>query len=345
MSGRGVALADLDDVLVGLGGTVEAYRGRRIFITGGTGFFGRWLLEALSHANRRLELGLQMVVLTRDPAAFAAAAPQLALEPALQLHAGDIRHFTPPPGRFDYVLHGAATSDARAYAADPLAMLDTIANGTRRVVDFALACGAERMLLVSSGAVYGVQPPEVAAVAEDFAGAPDPLQPATVYAQGKRMAEHICALASERAGLVIPIARCFAFVGAYLPLDAHFAAGNFIRDALTGGPIKVAGDGTPLRSYLYASDLVCWLLTILARGQSRRAYNVGSGIAVSIAELAGTVAAQVGAQVEVAHTPRPGAKAPRYVPDVSRAHDELGLRVRVSLPHALAATIAFHRNA
>lgn len=343
MSAPPLRAVELDGVLEGMGDAIEAYRGKRVFVTGGTGFFGRWLLESLSHANRRAGLQLKVVVLTRDPAAFVARAPHLGNDPAIELHPGDLRSFTPPAGAFDYVLHAAASSDARSYATDPLGMLDTLITGTRRVVEFATARGVERLLFVSSGAVYGTQPPDLERIAEDSTGAPDPLQIGSIYAHGKRVAEHICALAAERGSLAIPIARCFAFVGPHLPLDAHFAIGNFIRDALAGGPIRVAGDGTPYRSYLYASDMACWLLTMLVRGQSRRAYNVGSGEPIRIDALAREVALQVGAEVVVARAPVEGVRPARYVPDVTRAQRELCLCVRVPLPAAIAATLVYHR--
>jgi dTDP-glucose 4,6-dehydratase len=223
-------------------------------------------------------------------------------------------------------------------------MLDIIVNGTRRALDFAAAAQAQRFLLISSGAVYGTQPPDIARVPETYGGAPDTTDPRSAYAEGKRLAELLCGLYSRSRGMECPIARCFAFVGPYLPLDVHFAIGNFIGDCLHQRSIEISGDGTPYRSYLYAADLAIWLWTILVRGESCRSYNVGSEREWSIAELAAKVAAvlEPSTDIRVKGIPRPGAAPGRYVPDTSRARLELGLRELVTLEDAIRRTAEWH---
>lgn len=317
-------------------------RGNRIFITGGTGFFGCWLLESFAWANDRLKLDAEAVVLTRHLDAFRAKAPHLANHPAIRFQAGDVRSFEFPNECFSHVIHAATEASAKLNAEQPLLMFDTIVEGTRRVLEMAHHCGAQKFLLTSSGAVYGRQPPELTHVSEDYTGGPELNNPGSAYGEGKRAAEMLCSLYYKQFGLETKIARCFAFVGPYLPLDTHFAIGNFIRDALAGGPIKISGDGTPFRSYLYAADLAVWLWTILFRGQPCRPYNVGSEEALSIAQAADLVVKNInpGLEVKIARTAINGHAAERYVPSTQRATEELGLSLQIPLAEALRRTMA-----
>jgi nucleoside-diphosphate-sugar epimerase len=335
---------DLEEILVDDCNLWEELRDVRLFLTGASGFFGRWLLESLLLANERLKLNVTVFALIRDTAAFARKAPHLADCDALHLLTGDVRDFAFPNGAFTHVVHLAANSDAVTQAADPLGLFAVIVDGTRRVLEFARHAGVKRFLFVSSGAVYGPQPPDLARIPENYQGAADCTNPQSVYGTAKRAAEQLCSLYNSVGLLEISIARAFAFVGPGMPLEGHFAVGNFIRDGIAGGPVKVNGDGTPLRSYLYAADLAWWLWKILLEGAPGRSYNVGGDEIVSIRGLAETVADSFSPCLSVTITRRPeyGKNPERYIPDITRAERELGLSIHIPLKEALRRTIAWH---
>ena len=335
--------ADLDRAFGLLPAAVwQRLQGRRLFITGGTGFVGKWLLSSLVDINRRLDLRLSAVVLSRDPAAFRRAMPSLAESPELRWIQGDVRDFSFPDGDFDTVIHAATDVVARA---TPEEIFETCLQGTRRVLALAERTSTQDFLLVSSGAVYGVQPPDLAGVPEDYAGAPDPLLPGSAYGEGKRASEWLCAAAAARTGLRVKTARCFAFVGPHLPLDKHFAIGNFLAAAMDSREIVIEGDGTPHRSYLYAADMAAWLWAVLLAGRSGAAYNVGSEESLSIAALADRVCRVLAthAPVRVMGTPDPARAPARYVPDHRRAREELGLPAPLPLDDAIERTARWHR--
>ena len=336
---------DLDHVLLHATAPLQSLRGAHLLLTGGTGFFGKWLLETLLHANEVWQLNVQVTVLTRRPEQFALACPHLALAPGVTLLTGDVRDFACLDTSFTHVIHAATEASASLNESAPLQMFDVCVAGTRRVLELARACGTPRFLLVSSGAVYGPQPAELSHVSEAYLGGPDVLHISSAYAEGKRAAEWLGANALHSWKVPVITARAFAFVGPHLPLDAHFAAGNFLRDAIAGGPIRIGGDGTPMRSYLYAADLAVWLWHLLMQGEAGRAYNVGSDEATSIAALAAEIARLCpGTPIEMARQPISGTHPLRYVPDVGRARSELGLEVRIGLPDGLSRSLQWLRS-
>jgi dTDP-glucose 4,6-dehydratase len=311
--------------------------GRRIFLTGGTGFFGCNLLEAYTRAWDHEQLDGLVSVLTRNPQAFQHKAPHLATHPGVEILAGDLMDCDFGNSTWDFVIHAA-----REYG-EPLEFLERSLQATRRVLDLARHWGASRVLFTSSGAVYGTQPPELSHLPEDFTGAP-PLVPSSVYGEAKRISELLGLLHGERHGYNFLIARCFAFLGPWLPLDG-FVAGNLISDALARRPIQVTGDGRPIRSYLHGEDLAAWLWTILLKGVHGRPYNVGSGEAISIASMARRVQELVAPDMEVHIAQEAGqAPPPRYVPSVQRAGQELGLAPRIGLNEAILRTARWHRE-
>jgi dTDP-glucose 4,6-dehydratase len=320
--------------------------GARFLVTGGTGFFGCWLLEAATAAADAGVLRLRADVLTRDPAGFTAKAPHLAGHRGVRLVQGDVRRIdaslVPAAGvGYTHIVHAATDSQASVQAADPLAIFDTIVEGTRAVLELARRDGA-RTLIVSSGAAQGPQPVDLVAMSEAYLGGPDPLAPGAAYSEGKRAAEALGGLYARAHGLHVTVARGWAFCGPYLPLNWHFAAGNFAADALAGRAIRVGGDGTPLRGYMYGADLAAWLWTLVARGASERVYNVGGSEPISIAALAGIFGALAGVPVVVEGVPVPGRAPTRYVPCTRRAAEELGLRAEVTLEEGLHRMLRWH---
>jgi dTDP-glucose 4,6-dehydratase len=334
---------DLDHILTHTKEFWEELRNQKIFITGGTGFFGCWLLESFAFANEKLGLGASVVVLTRNQSAFRKKVPYLADNQAISFYEGDVRTFAFPKGDFSYIIHAATDASAKLNEEDPLLIFDTIVEGTRHVLDFARVCGTKKFLLTSSGAVYGKQPPEVTHIPDDYAGGPNPVDHHSAYGEGKRVAEFLCAEYGKLYGIEAKVARCFAFVGPYLPLDIHYAIGNFIKDGLNGKHINVKGDGTPCRSYLYAADLAVWLWTILFMGKPGTAYNVGSEREISIRDLADLIAQSFSLESKVLVARTPGGGPPeRYVPATEKARKELGLSETVDLGEAIERTKAWH---
>jgi nucleoside-diphosphate-sugar epimerase len=254
-----------------------------------------------------------------------------------------VRDFEFPLGHFDMLIH-AATDTSMAAHANPINMFDDIVLGSRRVLDFAVAAGITRALLMSSGAVYGSQPAELGHIPDDAAIACKTHLASSAYGEGKRVMEMLGSLYQHQAGIESIVARCFAFVGPGLPLDGHFAIGNFIHDALYADAIRVNGDGSAIRSYLYGADLAVWLLHLLSNGQPGASYNVGSDLEISIRELAtlvrNTLAPEKPIQILNKSSSQDQARN-RYVPEIKRAKMELGLDGWTSLEDSLRHSVRF----
>lgn len=320
----------------------------RILLTGGTGFFGKSILRYISRQEYWQQKVRNIVVLSRSPSKFLADNPEFSGLKWLNFHQGDILdpETLPWDDSFSHILHAAADSTL-GDRLDPLSRYTQIVDGTRNMLSYAQRTGARRFLLTSSGAVYGPQPTHIEKITEDYLGIPDQLNPSNAYAMGKRAAEHLCMLYRYAYDIEAVIARCFAFVGPDLPKEAHFAIGNFIRDALHHGNIVIKGNGKPVRSYLDQDDLAECLLKLLVSGKSGEAYNVGSDQAISLKDLACLVGKLLcpGVTVEVMGEDM-GSFRDRYVPSIAKTQYALGPIVRRQLPEAIvnAANIMGYRS-
>lgn len=298
--------------------------GKRIFLTGGTGFIGYWLLMTLAQLNTRGEC-ISVVALSRNPERFLTHYPEFRRATWLQFIRGDVRDYPIPEGKFDLFIHGAAdTSPDAAHHARTL--FDAIMQGTQHVLDHAVACGTRRVLLISSGAIYGEQSPEVSHISENASHACSSTDPADAYAEGKRAMEMLAVCYGREYGIEPVIARCFAFIGHGLP--PHLAIGQLISNALADDRIVITGDGRTVRSYLYAADLAIWLLALACKGRSGVPYNVGSDEAFRLDELAQLIGNTLSRNNPVTILGRTqSVRRIRYIPDVSRIRQDIGVEI------------------
>jgi nucleoside-diphosphate-sugar epimerase len=334
---------DLREVMQHTRDLWEPLRGKAIFITGGTGFVGTWLTETLCWADTQLKLGIRITLLTRNPEAFRLKAATVANHPAVTFIRGEAKTFDFPSGEFQFVIH-AATEAHRSPSNDaPDETFSDDLAATKHVLEFARRAGTRRFLFTSSGAVYGTQPSDLPAISEDYIGAPSPTNVRSAYGQAKRASEFLCAMYARQFGFNALIARLFAFIGPHLPSE-NFAAGNFVKNVVDGKPIRIEGDGSTVRSYLYASDMAIWLWTILLKGESLRPYNVGGADPLTIRELAERIAGISGIPTPVEILGRTGVPATRYIPDTSRARTELKLAETISIDEGLRRMLAWYRS-
>jgi nucleoside-diphosphate-sugar epimerase len=331
--------ADLQHVLDHTIPIWEELSDAQLLMTGGTGFFGKWLLETLCYSIDKLRLKTRVYVLTRNQNLFNNEFTHLATHKAVHFIKGDLQTTKFSNDHFTHVIH-AASDGTRQYQH----LFNSITQGTQNLMEFCARSKVSKVLFTSSGAVYGKQPVNLKNIPESYSGAPDPLDISSTYGQSKRIAEHLCSLYAREAGFEIKIARCFAFIGPYLPLNINLAAGNFLRDGVSGGPILVKGDGTAIRSYLYAADLSIWLWTMLVKGKNQTVYNLGSEGEISIADLAEIIASGFNPvpQVIISKKAIEGTIPERYIPSTELARKDLGLEAWIPLKDAIQRTIHFY---
>jgi nucleoside-diphosphate-sugar epimerase len=325
---------DLAEVTERVGASWSALAGGHVLVTGAAGFVGSWMVESLLHASDELSLNVGVTALVRNGASFRGRFPHLIASPALQVLETDVRSFHAPVPP-THIVHAASATSPTRPDFNPDDIIETIENGTRRVLDVARESATRRMLVISSGSVYDRKQRGPARIDEEHVTLEMGSTLAERFGVAKRNAERT-ATATE---LDACIARIFAVHGPRLPLDGQFAVGQFLADALAGRAIKMSGDGSPVRTYLYAADMAAWCWTLLLRGSPRRAYNVGAEREHTIADAAEHVSRlpAKGLKVERGFAATP-LHPDRFVPDTSRARDELGLEAWTGFEDGLART-------
>ena len=309
-----------------------------LLVIGGSGFFGKSILDAFQRNLLDSWDIDSLMIMARHPEELQKNHSQL-ITSKVKLLKGDITSINELPFA-DYVIHAAASTDARNYHLAPLKERSNIIRGTLNYCELAKEFNQKsKSVYVSSGAVYGTQPYNLEKIPEDFDFLDAEQLPESKrdYAYAKRDSEKAINDLGNY-GLDVSIARCFAFVGQWLARDQHFAIGNFINDGLNNRKIKVTSNHKVYRSYMYADDLVEWLMTIAEKSDSScPIYNVGSDQEILITELASKIGDFFHQETDM--LPHSSDNLDFYIPDISRAMKDLNLHLKYNLDEAISRTV------
>jgi nucleoside-diphosphate-sugar epimerase len=306
-----------------------------LLVIGGSGFFGKSILDAYRRGNLAKWQITKIYIFSRNATSLEVTNPELLCE-SVSLINGDIATCDSLPIA-DYIVHAAASSDALKYIEAPEIERKNILSGTINFCNLMRSkeAAASKIIYVSSGAVYGrsTQSKTKFCEEEEFSTLNVIAENKRHYSAAKRDSEKkIIELGNS--GSRVAIARCFAFIGKYLPRDQHFAIGNFIQDGLDRRPINVDAQKKVYRSYMYADDLVEWLMTIAENAKEDcPIFNVGSDEVIEIRDLAKLVGDFYNVDVKTKQWTEE--RQDFYIPSVDKARQELGLKINYFIKDAI----------
>ena len=325
----------------------EKLDGARVMITGATGLIGSFLTDLLMARSECFAGRISVAACVRNPDAGRARFSRHMGKRGFELVEFDAaRPFS--GAACDYLVHAAANAAPSAFAADPAGTLTGLVDGARNVLDFARSGGAGRVLLVSTGEVYGRGEPGDLPFREDFLGWIDLLSPRSCYPSGKRAVETLTAAYHQQYGVDSVIARPCHVYGPTPTARDNRASTQFLLDAAAGRDIVMKSRGEQVRSYLHVADCALAILRILLCGETRQAYNVANPASVlTIAGFAEKCAKAGGARVAFelpGELERSGyAPAQPQVLDASKLH-ALGFSARFAPDEGIENTVAILRE-
>jgi nucleoside-diphosphate-sugar epimerase len=340
--------ADCRASLSGYIPSLEVLRGQSILVTGGTGFIGKWLTEVISVLNEEESFGIKLYLLARDMEDYRAEVPHLAGLKYVTLIEQDIRNISMLPEDVRWIIHAAGSPDNRTHVSNPLKTIETFYKGTQALLDACLRLpGLNKFVHLSSNTVYGhplQSSPQ--GIKETEIGISDSNTVNAAYSEAKRMAETVCAIYRNQQKLPVVITRPFSFIGPYQNLEKPWAINNFIRDSILNGPIRILGNENTVRSYLYGSDVACWLLMALAKGKTAATYNIGGDEPISLKELTGKITSNFHNKIDVLvkYSKAYPAHSSISIPDTTAIKKDIGVKQQISFETALKKTIDWYKK-
>jgi dTDP-glucose 4,6-dehydratase/UDP-glucose 4-epimerase len=307
--------------------------------------FGFWILSSLLYAKERGISTKKLIVLSRDPNRFINNNPTLCADLRIDWIIGDIQSFEYSGKKIDFCIHGASTSAQETFLGTSNYQKHlTITQGTYRILDLVQKFDIESLLYLSSGAIFGGDIDATGLnLEETYIPKIYHLDDRFTLGHAKRSAETLCFLAREQnPDRTINVARLFTFVGPYMPFDVHYAIGNFLGSAHTGGPIGLRTEGTAVRSFMYMADAVIWIFkSLMLDLNSPFPLHVGSEKATSIIDTAQLIATQAKCEVIIEpQFPDKCSPAPNfYVPSTQKTRELLRVEEWTNLSSSIEKTL------
>lgn len=318
----------------------------RIAVTGGTGFLGTWIAEMIATLNDEYDLKITLDLYARNTTEWEKKYRHLSGRPDIRLYSQDVRSPFQFHSATNYVIHAAGIPDNRMHASDPLCVVQTTVESIYNTLEAASQLNnLIRFINVSSGLVSG-PPNRLGALSEDdFFPIPSG-QLHLAYVDAKRLAESIAAIYRSQFRMPVSTIRPFTFIGPYQSLDRPWAVNSFLGDALAGRDIRIHGDGSARRSYLYGSDAAFWALSALINGVDGAVYNVGSSEVIGHLELAQLIREKISPHSLIVTNTAPTRNSQKddLFPDVSHTQNFLGVIETCSLERAIDRTWRWFSN-
>lgn len=316
-------------------------------ITGGAGFVGQWTASLVDYLNRHYFFNTELVLIDKQFDLLKLTRPDLCQNKAIRLVKLDIRNIQELPSETNWVIHAAASPDNRMHASNPCEIMSVIADGTAAILKVLERCSHLHMFLnISSGQIYGNQELGAEPIDEKTTSSVNCATATSSYAEAKRYAETLCQAYRSQYKMPVVNVRPFTFMGPFQSMYGPWALNSFIRDALINHSLRVLGDGQTIRSYMYASDMAVWLLTILLNAESGEVFNIGHPDGINLADLANLIVNEL--QEEVPIQLNMGNLNHRhhskFVPNVDLAMKRFELDIACDLSYSLRKTLNWYKN-
>ncbi len=315
--------------------TARVYSSRkRVMVTGGAGFLGSHLVEALLDAGHEVLCVDNLFTGTKDNLAAVIGHPNFEF----------MRHDITWPlyVEVDEIYNLACPASPIHYQHDPVQTTKTSVHGAINMLGLAKRLDA-RILQASTSEIYG--DPSIHPQPESYWGNVNPIGPRSCYDEGKRCAETLFFDYHRQHALEIKVARIFNTYGPRMhPADGRVVS-NFITQALNGEPITIFGDGSQSRSFCYVDDLIDGLVRLMDSPAGLTGpVNLGNPNEFTIRELAEQVIALTGSRSKIVEQPLPPDDPRQRRPDIGKASAELGWEPKVQLSEGLARTISYFKQ-